>query len=103
VIHGTTLAENWTIFRAAWHPLDMLPDHALMTCQHCHQPAILTVDGGMCPRCFYRLECEAICAAAEEEVDRMLSEETFTDTSDGVAEPAHARVPPPVAAPVWSW
>ncbi len=73
----------------------MLPDHALMTCEHCHQPVILTVDSGVCPRCFYRLECEAICAAAEEEVDRVLSEEMFTATRDEAADPA--------PAPVWSW
>jgi len=57
-----------------------------MTCSHCAQPAILTDANGLCPRCYYRRECEAICAAAETEVDRVLS------------EPASSP-----AEPAWTW
>lgn len=76
----------------------MLP-HDLMTCLHCHQPVILTVDSGLCPRCFYRHECEAICAAAEEEVDRVLCEEAFAE----VELPAVTPEPRAHVEPVWSW
>jgi len=70
----------------------------LMTCDHCHKPVILTVDSGLCPRCFYKLECEAICAAAEDEVDRVLSDSgPIAVERPGEDAPAPAPVPCPQA------
>ena len=64
-----------------------------LSCSRCFQAAILTDEGGLCPRCYYRLECEAICAAATSEVDRVLCEED-----------AQARAPEATAAAeAWSW
>jgi hypothetical protein len=89
------------------------------------QPVVLTVEEGFCPRCYYRLECQAICAAAEDRVDRIF-EEAFlelsrcgdlgeripsTDESEVSSEQIDWRAPtvPPTLAvepspePAWSW
>jgi len=75
----------------------------LMTCDHCRQPVILTVDSGLCPRCYYRLECEAICAAAEDEVDRVLTDTgplAASDESPTDSPPTYGSAQP---EPAWSW
>lgn len=73
--------------------------HELLTCTCCNEPAILTVEDGLCPRCFYKQECEAICSAAEEEVDRVLVEGA---PSEEPAPPPRIYVPAS-PEPVWSW
>jgi hypothetical protein len=68
------LVENWTECRGAWQPRAMLRDaHDPFTCAHCREPAILTVDIGLCPRCCQRLEWEAIRATAETALARRLT------------------------------
>ena len=83
---------------------DMLPDaHDLMTCEHCQTPVILTVESsGLCPRCFYKLECEAICTAAEDEVDRVLTEGAFAAALEESTAPTIVYISP-TTEPVWSW
>jgi hypothetical protein len=71
----------------------------LMTCASCQQAAILTVEDGLCPRCFYKQECEAICSAAEDEVDRVLTEGAFAP-EPAAPEPARIHVP---EEQVWGW
>ena len=84
-------------------PKSMLRDgYDLMTCEHCRQPVILTVESGLCPRCFYKFECAAICAAAEFEVDRVLTETGALDAAEGppTEAPSYAAAEPEAA---WSW
>jgi len=82
--------------------------HELMTCSSCRQPAILTVGDspGLCPRCFYKQECDAICSAAEEQVDRVLTEGAFAhepvEEGPEPVEPPRIYVPA-ASEPVWSW
>lgn len=83
----------------------MLHDaHDLMTCEACRQPVILTVENGLCPRCFYKFECEAICSAAEDEVDRILTESGPIATAP-MDEPDTVRTYLPVVeeARAWGW
>lgn len=104
-------------------------DFGLMTCRACLQPVVLTVEQGFCPRCYYRLECQAICTAAEDQVDRVF-DEAFIDipgeceaneggalpneqvdwsspTIPAPARPAVPLLPPlgvvPSSEPAWSW
>ncbi|MBI2894679.1 MAG: hypothetical protein HYY06_14085 [Deltaproteobacteria bacterium] len=96
-------------------------DFGLMTCRACSQPVVLTVEEGFCPRCYYRLECQAICAAAEDRVDRVF-EEAFLELSNcaDIGDQMEAevpseqidwsapRVPPPLGVepssePAWTW
>lgn len=83
----------------------MFSGHELLTCSSCEEPAILTVEDsdGLCPRCFYKQECEAICSAAEEEVDRVLTEVgAAVEAADEPVEAPRLYVPPS-SEPVWSW
>jgi hypothetical protein len=79
--------------------------HEILTCSCCHEPAILTVEAspGLCPRCFYKQECEAICSAAEEEVDRVLSEGAQSALSVEEPAPPPRTYVPASPEPVWSW
>jgi hypothetical protein len=73
----------------------------LMTCASCQEAAILTVEDGLCPRCFYKQECEAICSAAEDEVDRVLTEGALApETTPEPVEPPRIYVP---EEQVWGW
>jgi hypothetical protein len=76
--------------------------HEIMTCSCCQEPAILTVEEGLCPRCFYKQECEAICSAAGDEVDRVLAEAPSGLSVEEPPPPPGIYVPAS-PEPVWSW
>ena len=77
--------------------------HDLMTCEACCQPVILTVENGLCPRCFYKFECEAICSAAEDEVDRVLTESgPIAVASEEETEPGRPYLPA-AEEQAWGW